>query len=125
MNGEKAENVDRCSCKSGRISRFLIPALLLLLSEASSHGYELTEKYSEFGFTEADSDPGAVYRTLKLLESQGFVKSNWDIAEKGPAKKIYQITSEGLKLLSFWVNDIEERKKTFDLFLKRYSELKS
>ena len=115
--------ISRCSCKNSRISRFLIPALLLLLSEKPSHGYELTEKYTEFGFTEAGSDPGAIYRTLKLLDSEGFIKSKWDTDDPGPAKKIYSITDEGLELLSSWVSEIKERKKTFELFLKRYDKL--
>jgi len=86
---------------------------------------ELTEKYTEFGFTEADSDPGAVYRTLKLLGSDGFIKAKWKTDEPGPAKKIYSITADGLKLLSSWTKEIKERKKTFELFLKRYNKLKS
>lgn len=120
MCDDKAKTIDRCSCKSARTSRFLIPALLLLLSEKSSHGYELTEKYTDFGFTEAGSDPGAVYRVLKLLDSDGFIKSKWKTAEPGPAKKIYSITDKGSGLLSFWAKDIKERKKTFEFFLKRY-----
>ena len=123
MCDNKAENINRCSCKSGRISRFLIPALLLLLSEKPSHGYELTERYTEFGFTEAGSDPGAIYRTLKLLESEGFIKSKWETSEPGPARKIYSIKAEGFEVLSSWVVEIKERKRTFELFLKRYKNI--
>lgn len=124
MCEDNNENISRCSCKRGRMSRFLIPALLLLLSEKPSHGYDLTERYTELGFTEAGSDPGAIYRTLKLLDSEGFIKSKWETDEPGPAKKIYSITDEGLELLSSWVAEIKERKKTFELFLKRYDKLK-
>ena len=120
---DKAENINKCSCKSRRISRFLIPALLLLLSEKPSHGYDLTERYTGFGFTEAGSDPGAIYRTLKLLDSEGFIKSKWETDGPGPAKKIYSITNEGLELLSSWVVEIKERKRTFELFLKRYKNI--
>ena len=123
MCEDRSENISKCSCKSGRMSRFLIPAVILLLSEKPSHGYELTEKYTEFGFTEADSDPGAIYRTLKLLDSEGFIKSKWDTDDPGSAKKIYKITDEGSELLSSWVAEIKERKKTFELFLKRYDKL--
>ncbi len=119
----KSKDINRCLCKSGRISRFLIPALLLLIYEKPSHGYELAEKYTEFGFTVASSDPGAIYRTLKLLESEGFIKSRWDTDNPGPAKKIYSITDEGLKLLSGWISEIKERKKTLELFLKRCEKL--
>jgi len=123
MCDEKTKIISRCSCKSARTSRFLMPALLLLLFEKPSHGYELTEKYIEFGFTEAGSDTGAVYRTLKLLDSDGFIKSKWKTSEPGPAKKIYSITDKGLKLLSSWVQEIKERKETLEYFLKRYDKL--
>ncbi len=117
MCDDKIEIASRCSCKNARTSRFLIPALLLILSEEPSHGYELTEKYTEFGFTGAGSDPGAVYRTLKLLSSDGFIKSKWKTDEPGPAKKIYSITADGLKLLSSWAGEIKERKH-LNYFLK-------
>ncbi len=94
MCEDKSENISKCSCRGGRVSRYLIPALLLLLAEKSSHGYELTERYLELGFTEANFDPGAIYRTLKLLESEGFIKSRWDTEEIGPAKKIYSIARQ-------------------------------
>ena len=81
MCSDKTKNISRCSCKNARTSRFLVPALLLILSEGPSHGYELTEKYTEFGFTGAGSDPGAIYRTLKLLGSDGFIKAKWKTDE--------------------------------------------
>lgn len=40
--------------------------------------------------------------------------------ESSPAKKIYSVTDKGLDLLSSWVKEIKERKKTFEFFLKRY-----
>ena len=124
MSDDISNITSRCSCKNARTSRFLIPALLLILSEEPSHGYELTEKYTEFGFTGAGSDPGAVYRTLKLLEADGFIKARWKTDEPGPAKKIYSITDKGSKLLSSWAMEIKERKKTLEFFLKRYDKLK-
>ena len=125
MCNNKDENNYRCSCRSKRMSRFLVPAILLLLAEESSHGYELTERYSKLGFTVASSDPGAIYRTLKLLESEGFIKSKWETTEPGPAKKIYSITAEGFEMLSSWVAEIKERKKIFELFLERCKNINS
>lgn len=118
------ERFERCSCKNRKISRFLIPAILLLLSEKHSHGYELMERYAGLGFSEAGSDPGAIYRTLKLLSKDGFIKPEWKTEESGPAKKIYSITSEGAKLLSSWIEEIEERKEVFEKFLERFNKLK-
>jgi len=125
MCEDKSENTSKCSCMGGRVSRYLVPALLLLLAEKSSHGYELTERYSELGFTEANFDPGSIYRTLKLLETEGLIKSKWDTEEIGPAKKIYSITSEGIEMLSSWAVNILKRKKIFEVFIERYNNLKS
>jgi PadR family transcriptional regulator PadR len=125
MCEDKGENTSKCSCMGGRSSRFLVPALLLLLAEKSSHGYELTERYSELGFTEANFDPGAIYRTLKLLESEELIKSKWKTEEIGPAKKIYSITAEGIEMLSSWASDIKRRTDIFEKFLQRFANLKS
>lgn len=105
------------------MSRFLIPALLLLLAEEPSHGYELVDKYLDLGFTEADPDPGAIYRTLKALDSEGSISSKWETGTGGPAKKIYSITPEGSKILSGWASELGKRKKTLEIFLDRYNKL--
>ena len=125
MCEDRSENISKCSCVGGRMSRYLIPAILLLLAEKSSHGYELTERYSELGFTEANFDPGAIYRTLKLLEVEELIKSKWDTEEIGPAKKIYSITPEGIEMLSGWTAHIVKRKKIFEVFIERYNNFKS
>jgi PadR family transcriptional regulator, regulatory protein PadR len=117
------KRIEECLSSCSRQKRFLIPAILLLLAENSTHGYELIEKYAAFGFTDANSDPGAIYRTLNILEKKGFIKSVWETDKPGAAKKIYSTTDEGLLLLKRWVNEIKERKKTLEFFIKRYESL--
>lgn len=124
MCDSNGKSSSRCSCHSGRMGRLLIPALLLLLAEKPSHGYELSERYSKLGFTEAESDPGAVYRTLRLLEEEGFISSRWETADQGPAKKVYSLNSQGTELLSSWTREIGERKKILESFLDRFYKLK-
>ncbi|MHB1253044.1 MAG: helix-turn-helix transcriptional regulator [Candidatus Humimicrobiaceae bacterium] len=75
-------------------------------------------------YSEANFDPGAIYRTLKLLESEELIKSKWDTEEAGPAKKIYSITPEGIEMLSSWAANILKRKKNFEVFIERYNNLK-
>jgi len=122
-NKNSNKKIDECLSSCSRQKRFLMPALLLLLAEKSTHGYELIEKYTSFGFTDANSDAGAIYRTLTMLEAKGFITSVWETAKPGAAKKIYSITDEGLALLKRWVTEIKERKKTLQLFIKRYESL--
>ncbi|MBN2073540.1 MAG: helix-turn-helix transcriptional regulator [Actinobacteria bacterium] len=117
------KKIEECLSSCSRQKRLLAPALLLLLCEKSTHGYELIEKYMSFGFTDANSDAGAVYRTLKMLEDNGFIKSVWETSKPGAAKKTYSITDAGLALLEIWVTEIKERKKILGLFIKRYENL--
>ena len=113
-----------CNCGAKRLDRFLVPSVLLLLSEGSSYGYELTEKYSKIGFTQSGNDFGAIYRTLKTLEKQGLIKSQWEINKAGPAKKNYSITEKGSIELNEWAEFIRQRENIFKIFLERCYNLK-
>ena len=57
---------------SGLPKDFLRPCLLLLLREGDAHGYQLADSLEAFGFDH--SDPGALYRALRRLESDGLVR---------------------------------------------------
>ena len=79
----------------GRIERFVEPAILLLLSEQVSHGYELLERLAELIPGER-IDMGNLYRLLRALEEDGLVRSHWDEALPGPAKRTYELTSDAI-----------------------------
>lgn len=115
-------NQIKCECPSGRMTRFIEPCFLFLLSKETSYGYELMEKLKKFGLLEAPPDPAMVYRTLRNLEKRGFVKSKWDTKGTGPAKRNYEITREGLDLLHSWVKGIEQKKKALEKFLVLYKQ---
>ncbi|MDD3519696.1 MAG: helix-turn-helix transcriptional regulator [Actinomycetota bacterium] len=113
-----------CSCGAKRMDRFLVPSILLLLSEGGSYGYELTEKYSKIGFTQSGNDFGAIYRTLNFLEKEGLIKSQWETSKSGPAKKNYSITDKGDSELAQWVEFIKYRENILKTFLKRFNKIK-
>ena len=123
-NGHHGEdhNQAKCECPSGRMMRFAEPCLLLLLSKETSYGYELIEKLERFGFLETSPDPAMVYRTLRHLEKESFVKSKWDTKGTGPAKRNYEITREGLDLLHGWAKSVEQSKKALEKFLVLYKQ---
>lgn len=115
----------RCQCNvSTRVERFMEPCLLLLLSEAPSHGYDLISRLVEFGFSR-DQDPGMVYRTLRRLEEQGMIRSNWAVAGAGPARREYVITDEGREYLRAWAETIRNNIETLSLFLERFRKIDS
>ncbi|MEW6173751.1 MAG: helix-turn-helix transcriptional regulator [Bacillota bacterium] len=100
------------------------PCLLLLLLRRSTHGYELIQSLSEFGFIEGEMDPGSVYRHLRRLEEDGLVSSEWQIQGSGPAKRLYRLTQEGEEVLAAWAQTIAGNKARMEKFLSCYEELK-
>ena len=59
--------------RGGRIERFQVAALLLLLRERQAHGYDLLERLPEV-IGEERVDVGNLYRVLRSLEEQGLVQ---------------------------------------------------
>jgi poly-beta-hydroxybutyrate-responsive repressor len=113
----------KCGCPSGRTPRFLQPSILLLLRQKPSYGYELIEDLKKGSFLETNPDAGAVYKILRKLEANGFVKSSWLTKEKGPAKRTYTITAKGKKLLTEWSKSISQKRDIFNRFLSGYGKI--
>jgi len=115
---EKKEK--ECIYSLHRISKFIEPSLLLFLSKGTSYGYDLIEKLKELGFHKESIDVGAVYRTLRRLEKEGFVCSTWQKAKSKKKKRYYNITPQGKILLEMWAERIKERKRALSRFVKIY-----
>ena len=103
-----------------RVERFAEPAVLLLLRESPVHGYELLEQLPDL--TGERVDMGNLYRFLRLLESDGIVRSEWDDRAAGPSKRIYELTDEGRALLDQWASALRDSQTRLDGFLTRYAE---
>ncbi len=98
--------------------------LLLLIAEKPSYGYELSTKLKDFGIMISGiGQMGNLYRILSQLEAEGFVKTDWDTQESGPARKIYIITDIGLLFLRDAMSSVIEMEKTTEKFVERYEKL--
>jgi PadR family transcriptional regulator, regulatory protein PadR len=102
-----------------RVERFSEPALLLLLRERPTHGYELLEALPALT-EEPRVDMGNLYRVLRALEEDGLVTSRWESGEPGPAKRIYELTAAGAHLLDEWAAALRRSRDRVDTFLERY-----
>jgi poly-beta-hydroxybutyrate-responsive repressor len=99
------------------------PCLLLLLHQAPSHGYSLMEGLKPFGFAENPVDSSVVYRSLREMEEQGLVASQWDTeATSGPARRVYRITEVGDRALAWWVAGLRETDQVLHRFLQAYDQ---
>ena len=110
-----------CRCDGGQPKNFARPCLLLLLAEAPAHGYELIERLRPFGFDL--SDPASVYKTLRLLENEGHVTSEWELSPRGPARRVYSITADGQEMLQAWAQTLAKNREILGMFLGRVSDL--
>jgi poly-beta-hydroxybutyrate-responsive repressor len=104
-----------------RVERFGEPALLLLLRERPTHGYELLERLPEL-LPDERIDMGNLYRVLRSLEDEGVVRSEWDADAPGPAKRIYELTDEGRALLERWADGLRTAQDNVAAFLARYED---
>jgi DNA-binding PadR family transcriptional regulator len=83
-------------------------ALLALIAENPSHGYELIKAIEEMTGGDYAPSPGAVYPTLQLLEDEGSIEE----AEAEGAKKPFAATAQGLE-------ELEDRKDEVKALLRR------
>ena len=104
-----------------RVERFVEPALLLLLREGETHGYELAEDLAALA-PDDDVDLGNLYRLLRSLEAEGLVASRWRDDRPGRAKRTYALTDEGRALLDSWAEAMTRARDTIAGFLTRYAD---
>ncbi|HVL91918.1 MAG TPA: helix-turn-helix transcriptional regulator [Acidimicrobiales bacterium] len=104
-----------------RARNLLRPAMLLLLKEHESHGYELVSRLSELGFDVPDF--GGLYRSLRAMEDEGVVSSHWGTPARGPARRVYAITPEGERQLRESAPVLVQQRRAIGGLLDRYRGL--
>jgi len=118
-HGKHGNEEGHCCPPGGRVRGFIQPWLLLLLARNPAHGYELMERLAQDEGI-PDVDPGMLYRTLRQVEEDGLVKSSWDTEGKGPARRLYEVTPEGVEYLHTWAVNIRRTRDRLDRFLAAY-----
>ena len=112
-----------CRCDGGQPKNFARPCLLLLLAEAPAHGYELMERLRPFGFEV--NDPATVYKTLRQMAAEGLLTSDWELSDRGPARRVYTTTADGRDLLQAWAQTLEENRQILTDYLERFRALEA
>ena len=119
MTEKNRDNGRYNSANEAWSKNWLVPILLLMLRQWSSYGYELMEKMSTFGL--AAMNPGTFYRTLRQMEKDGMVSSNWDTSEGGPARRVYSITDVGETYLNYWAQSLDQYQRMMNTFFRIYT----
>jgi len=93
-----------CTCAMGNLYRFVEPLLLFLLKKSGqSYGYELAAELPRHAMTDSSIELAALYRTLRQLEDNGCVISEWEAEGSGPARRVYALTARGEEHLKEWL----------------------
>jgi DNA-binding PadR family transcriptional regulator len=66
------------------------------------------------------TDPALLYRTLHRFQADGLVSSVWDTEGPGAARRVYEITADGLEYLHAWAVEIRRTRQQLDRFLQEY-----
>ncbi len=123
-NNEKTTNDTKAKEEATKTSvpkNLMIPALLLSLRGWDLHGYKLIQELTQFGFSSIDQ--GNVYRTLRKLEKENMIKSEWDISTGGPAKRIYSLTDAGEAYLNTCSDSLLQYQSMLNRFFTMYMDM--
>lgn len=89
------------------------PLVLAGLASSSRHGYELAQTIEEMTGGLLGVDLGGLYRTLRRLEAEGLVVSEWEQADAGPQRRRYSITADGVAVLQHWREHLAASRDLF------------
>jgi PadR family transcriptional regulator, regulatory protein PadR len=116
---DEARAADEPAPRLGR--DLLTPYILLLLSHYQMHGYRLLQRLTEMGL--GMFDPPTLYRTLRAMERDGLIASQWDTASEGPARRVYSLTEAGAAMLRSWAGALNGYQRTLNAFFDMYADL--
>jgi len=105
----------------GYVERFVEPCVLLLLSKNPSHGYGLMEGLEKHCGEKVDI--GNLYRTLRKMEKNQWIKSDWEKGNIGPNKRKYEITGKGKGTLNEAYISLKQTQSLINHFFIGYKKV--
>ena len=102
------ESFEDCPCAGRNLDKFIQALVLAGLSDGPLHGYRILQNLASLPMFEGHRpDATGIYRFLKAMEERGLVTSAWDLAESGPAKRMFDLTAAGRVCMAKWVATID------------------
>ena len=79
----------------------LVGLVLAVLADSPLHGYGIAREIEKRSEDALSFGEGTLYPALKTLEKSEFIVGRWsEAAERGPARKVYEITPAGIEELA-------------------------
>ena len=112
-----------CACSGKSLARLVRPAVMALLVRGPTHGYQLVQSLRRMTmFAGQEPDHAGLYRALKQMESEGLLQSEWDLADSGPARRIFSLTRTGRACLKRWSATLSDYRSAIDELLRLMRE---
>ena len=92
--------------------------MLLLVAQGPTYGYKLIGELNELGVAPEGIDVGMVYRTLRSMDADGLVTTEWGPQSDQPRRE-YRLTDDGACALRDWIDVMSERRRLIEHFLER------
>ncbi|MHB1042840.1 MAG: PadR family transcriptional regulator [Eubacteriales bacterium] len=83
-------------------------AILGLINYSPMTGYDLKKLFDDSINFFWSAQTSQIYRELKTWEKKGCIVSTVQPSEKGPDKRIYGITEQGIDCLKNWLSDMPD-----------------
>lgn len=93
----------------------------MLKEKGRSYGYDLSADLPRYAFTDAEIERAVLYRTLRRLEANGYVTSDWDVDQPGPARRVYSLNRKGIQHLREWADVLTNVASAMNRFLEKAS----
>ncbi|OPL07977.1 MAG: hypothetical protein AVO33_02550 [delta proteobacterium ML8_F1] len=112
-----------CASKHHKTEKFLEVAILVVLFDKENYGYGISETLKEMGYEEESFNTSTLYRSLRRMEQQGLVTSDWRESHQGPRKRVYSIAEAGRVELENWIQVLKRRRNMIDGVIHRFDGL--
>jgi len=119
MCNKKENCLKGCGYPERRWLQFLI---LRVVCEKSTYGYDIIKSIEELSQGRHIIKSGTMYTTLRRMEKEDLLKSDWKESKSGPDSRVYQITKKGKDYLKNWLERVIERKKMMDKMAEFYEK---
>lgn len=83
----------------------LTHAILVSLSEQSGSGYELAHRFDRSIGYFWTATHQQIYRTLRMMEDDGWVEATPVVQQRRPDKKVYTVSDAGRAELARWISE--------------------
>ncbi|MEA4889897.1 MAG: PadR family transcriptional regulator [Clostridiaceae bacterium] len=114
-----------CCGKPHQAQRLTEVSLLIFMTQGISHGYAMLEKLKQLNLGLEDLNTSTLYRTLRKMEANGHIRSEWESGGPGPKRRVYQITEQGTAYLKQWIDVLTVRRARIDSIIEAYNRLLS